>query len=176
MKCDRCNEKPAVIRITQTVNGKTEDLHICRDCSNKLQAEYAKHSWAKLFQDNLFGGWLGGTGGIPSFGAEDDSVEQMRCTECGTSYDDFRRTGLFGCASCYRSFNENLDKMFLRVQGGTRHTGRPAIGAEQEALILNRINDLREQQKQAVDNEDYELAASIRDELQELMSVKEEER
>lgn len=174
MKCDRCHEKPASIRITQTINGQTEELHLCRDCSAKMQAEYAKHSWAKLFQDNFFGSWLGGTGGIPSFGNEATAIQTLRCETCGTSYDDFRRTGLFGCTDCYRSFSENLDKVFLRVQGGVRHTGRSAIGYSLELSVQERIDQLHKEQQEAILAEDYELAAALRDELRELENTKEE--
>lgn len=172
MKCDRCHEKPATIRITQSVNGLTEELHLCRDCSAKMQAEYAKHSWAKLFQDNFFGSWLGGTGGIPSFGAENTAAPVLRCDTCGTGYDDFRRTGLFGCPDCYRYFKDNLDNIFLRVQGGARHTGRPAIGYSLEISVLERIKQLQKEQQAAILTEDYELAAKIRDELRKLEAEK----
>lgn len=168
MKCDRCHEKSASIRITQTVNGQTEELHLCRDCSAKMQAEYAKHSWSKLFQDNFFGSWLGGTGGIPSFGAEGAAGPVLRCDTCGTSYDDFRRTGLFGCTDCYRSFKDNLDKVFLRVQGGARHSGRTARGYSLELSVIEQIKDLRDRQQAAILAEDYETAASLRDELRDL--------
>lgn len=174
MKCDRCHEKPAVFRITQTVNGQVDELHLCQDCSAKMQAEYAKHSWGKLFQDNVFGGWLGGTGGIPSFGEGHEELEESRCQSCGTSYEDFRRTGLFGCPACYRSFNDKLDKMFLRVQGGSRHTGRLNTATSLEASVSEHLKQLRENQRQAVANEDYELAARLRDELRQLIQEKEE--
>lgn len=173
MKCDRCHEKPAVFRVTQTVNGQVDELHLCQSCSAKMQAEYAKHSWGKLFQGNDFGGWLGGTGGIPSFGEGQEETESLRCKDCGTSYQDFRRTGLFGCPSCYRSFKDNLDKMFLRVQGGSRHTGRLDATASVEASVSEHLKQLREQQREAIVDENYERAAELRDELQRLMKEKE---
>lgn len=174
MKCDRCHEKPAVFRITQTVNGQVDELHLCQSCSAKMQAEYAKYSWGKLFQDNAFGSWLGGTGGIPSFGESPNETEGLRCESCGTSYEDFRRTGLFGCPACYESFNDKLDQVFLRVQGGSRHTGRLDSTASLEASVSEHLKQLREKQRKAIADEDYELAAELRDELRQLMKDKEE--
>lgn len=175
MKCDRCHEKTAVVKITQTINGNTEDLHLCKDCSAKMQAEYAKHSWAKLFHDNFFGGWLGGTGGIPSFGDLDEEAAALKCPDCNTTYNDFRRTGLFGCPTCYRAFQERLDKMFLRVQGGIRHTGRVPDGHSAEVAANEQIQDLQKKQKEAIAAEDYERAAAFRDELRRLTAACEEE-
>ena len=193
MKCDRCQLAPASVRISQTVNGVSSELHLCRECAVELENEYAKNAWGKLFPDTFFGSWLGHTGGIPSFGEEVSAQEDISCPTCGCSFKDFRRTGLFGCADCYQAFRGQLDEIFRRVQAGSEHMGRipgslqakgdaaPSVNeaaapdptaAETAPTVTvpepGSVADLRRQQQEAVEREDYELAARLRDQIREV--------
>ena len=35
MLCDSCHQKEAVIHMTQVVNGRRSERHLCRDCARK---------------------------------------------------------------------------------------------------------------------------------------------
>lgn len=62
---------------------------------------------------------------------------EKRCPDCGMTIGDFHRTGLFGCASCYKVFREEVRETVKRVQGRTRHTGNaPAPEAENKYVLL----------------------------------------
>lgn len=178
MKCDRCQREPASVRVNQTVNGVSSELHLCQSCAAELQNEYAKNAWGKLFPDTFFGSWLGHTGGIPSFGEQVHEQEDSHCPTCGCSFRDFRRTGLFGCADCYQAFRGQLDEIFRRVQTGSEHVGRTPGSLQAKAAAApaadtvdvepGSVADLRRQQQEAVACEDYELAARLRDQIREL--------
>ncbi|NJP41386.1 hypothetical protein HCH52_10025 [Oscillospiraceae bacterium HV4-5-C5C] len=193
MKCDRCHQNQAAVTLTQTINGVTRDLHLCPACASELEAQFAKHTWAKLFPDNFFGSWLGHTGGIPDFGGT--AQQGLTCPSCSTSFADFLKTGLFGCPDCYRAFAPELDGLFRRVQGQTRHVGRgiqpAAAGSGRTAAgsgsgprpertavagaaatppdpvgqVTLELQQLKERQSRAVSREDYESAAQCRDEI-----------
>ncbi|MDD2214391.1 MAG: UvrB/UvrC motif-containing protein [Oscillospiraceae bacterium] len=199
MKCDRCHQNQAAVTLTQTINGVTRDLHLCPACAAELEAQFAKHTWAKLFPDNFFGSWLGHTGGIPDFGGA--AQPGLTCPSCGTTFADFLKTGLFGCPDCYRAFAPKLDSLFRRVQGQTRHVGQglktaapaglaqpaaaaggkrepqPAAGAggggaakplDPAGQVTLELQQLKERQRLAVAQEDYESAAQCRDEILQL--------
>ena len=59
-------------------------------------------------------------------------AEARRCPSCGMALEDYRRTGLVGCAECYRFFRRELTPAVKGIQGGTAHTGKTP-GAKSEA-------------------------------------------
>lgn len=67
-------------------------------------------------------------------------AEARRCPSCGMALEDYRRTGLVGCAECYRFFRRELTPAVKGIQGGTAHTGKtPAADAgENYELLLER--------------------------------------
>jgi len=46
------------------------------------------------------------------------------CETCGCTVEDFRRTGLFGCADCYLTFRFSLETMLPLMHKGTHHLGK----------------------------------------------------
>jgi protein arginine kinase activator len=106
------------------------------------------------------------TGGIPAFGSQ--MARNVACSVCGQTFDDFRRTGLFGCSQCYTAFADRLDPVFRRVQGGTRHIGRKVCASEdqlEQQRLQVRLQELKKALQLAVKEEAYERAARLRDEI-----------
>lgn len=171
MKCERCHQRDATIHLSQTVQGKTVEQNLCETCARELGIDT---NFDAVFNDLLGSSLLGGsvfntTGGIPAFGKP--AGRNLVCSRCGLSYDEFRKTGLFGCSHCYEAFADRLDPVFRRVQGGIRHVGRKLCETadQQEQLQLNhRLTDLRQKLQQAVRDEAYETAAHLRDEIRSL--------
>lgn len=168
MKCERCQKNEAVIHISQVVNGVQTEHHLCELCA--AQSGYnlnMKNMVQPFFSSGLFGSSIfNTTGGIPAFGQS--TSKDLICPECGTSFEEFRKSGLLGCSRCYDAFRERLDPVLRRVQGGTRHIGRPVCRSEEnrEQLILKaKLAQLRKELAAAVQREAYEEAARIRDEI-----------
>ena len=172
MKCEHCGKNDANVNISQTIGGKTSEQNLCSACAAELgiNNEFKPFidEWLKKgpgYSQSIFDT----AGGIPAF---DNSVTHaMVCPECGQRYDEFRRSGLLGCSNCYEAFGDRLDAIFRRVQGGTRHTGRKACEtAQQQELQLYRhkMSELKRQLQQYVSEEEYEKAASARDEIKSL--------
>ena len=82
---------------------------------------------------------------------------------------DFRETGRLGCPDCYRSFEAPLRDLLRRLHGSTHHLGERYAerGAEPAAAERGseQAADLREQLRLAVETENFELAAELRDRL-----------
>jgi protein arginine kinase activator len=177
MKCDVCKSREAAIHLTQTRQGKTTERHLCEVCAQKQGISLDLQNYLGNI-GSLFGtGFTGGgsvfdtTGGIPAFGAA--TSRNITCQACGQSFDDFRRTGLFGCSHCYQAFAGQLDPLLRRVQGSTRHVGRKvcqSASQQEEQLLRARLSELRRDQQQAVQEEAYEKAARLRDEIRSLES------
>ncbi|MGQ0538885.1 MAG: UvrB/UvrC motif-containing protein [Gemmatimonadaceae bacterium] len=91
--------------------------------------------------------------------------ESLRCAFCSMTLKDFRSTGRLGCARCYDTFEVSLRELLKRVHGNGRHVGRtyaaPAPVAGRDATL----SELRDRLRRAVDNEEFEAAASLRDQI-----------
>jgi protein arginine kinase activator len=93
-------------------------------------------------------------------------VEAARCTFCSATLKDFRTTGRLGCAHCYATFEGSLRDLLRRVHGHSRHAGKryhaPEAAATEGQSVLS---ELRERLRRAVENEQFELAAELRDRI-----------
>ena len=83
------------------------------------------------------------------------------------SLQDFRESGRLGCSECYAAFEAPLRDLLRRLHGSTHHIGRALrragtgrAGADDQATT-----ELREQLRLAVETENFELAAELRDRL-----------
>ena len=173
MLCERCKKNEATIHVSETQQGKTREQHLCTDCAKELGISQPFKSYLdELFGQNLIGGTVFNmAGGIPAFDSTVKSgpaQQNTSCSGCGQSYEDFRRSGLLGCSQCYSTFETRLDEVFRRVQGGTRHVGRKVNEtADQQELQMmrHRLIELKTKLRQAVQEEAYETAAALRDEV-----------
>jgi len=160
MSCDQCREREAVIHLTQIVNEQVTTLHLCERCA----AEKGVESPSGVVKTPL-GSFLAAMGkNLPETVAAPRSGET--CVRCGGSLQDFRESGRLGCPECYRSFEVPLRDLLRRLHGSTHHVGEryaehgaaPADGRVESA-------ELREQLRLAVETENFELAAELRDRL-----------
>jgi protein-arginine kinase activator protein McsA len=89
------------------------------------------------------------------------------CPECGTTLQDIATTSRLGCAHCYEHFREELLPVFIHAHKATEHVGkRPKKGPE--VPLDEQVRLLELQLKQAIDQEQYERAKEIKDQLDKL--------
>ena len=81
------------------------------------------------------------------------------------TYDEFRKIGRFGCTACYRAFAQQLERLFLRIHGATSHGGKGLQDTDICVDTDNKLEELRQALQQAVADEAYEKAASLRDKI-----------
>ena len=159
MSCDQCREREAVIHLTQIVNEQVTTLHLCEKCA----AEKGVESPGAVAKTPL-GSFLA------AMGKEAEQAPQARsgeaCGRCGGTFQDFRETGRLGCSDCYRTFEAPLRDLLRRLHGSTHHLGeRYAERDPAAAVAREQAVDLREQLRLAVETENFELAAELRDRL-----------
>ena len=97
------------------------------------------------------------------------AADAQRCSFCGKTQKDFRASGRLGCAHCYAAFAESLRDLLRRVHGNARHVGRRYRPLNLEAANkAGSLAVLRERLQRAIEREEFESAAALRDEIQAL--------
>jgi protein arginine kinase activator len=181
MVCQQCHKREANIHYTHIVNGVKVEMYLCSQCAD--EKETLSFS-PQLSLGNLL--W-----GFPGFGdnsgfAKFEQPEILRCSVCGMSFDDFRKSGKLGCANCYRVFRDNLDPILRRLHGSSEHTGKAPDKMPDEiktaekrtdekktddgAKLANEIDRLKAELSSAIESEHYEKAAELRDRIRSLES------
>ena len=160
MPCDNCKERPAAIHLTQIVNNAVTTLHLCDQCASEKGVQTAATAAKQPLAGFLATMGKGAAAAMPADG------DTRRCDFCGGSLQDFRETGRLGCPQCYESFDGHLRALLRRLHGATQHVGEiylpPASPDEQPERALR---DLRTLLQRAVDAENFELAADLRDQI-----------
>lgn len=160
MSCEQCHEREAVIHLTQIVNEQVTTLHLCERCA----AEKGVESPGAAPKTPL-GTFLAAMGQeLPDQTPALKSAEA--CSRCGGSLQDFRESGRLGCPDCYRSFEVPLRDLLRRLHGSTHHMGERYVDRGNGASgQREQATNLREQLRVAVETENFELAAELRDRL-----------
>lgn len=180
MLCQNCGKKEANVRYSENINGVKKELHLCEECSKKLGISNMNFSMPIDFS-SFFGEFMEDFA-TPEFMPLLQEIKQLKCDECGYTFDDIVNTGKFGCGNCYTVFEDRVDPILKRIQGNNRHVGR--LGNIVDSKIKNKIaknekqevelkekdkvTKLQEDLKQAIKEERYEDAAKIRDEIKKL--------
>jgi len=92
------------------------------------------------------------------------------CPSCGFSQADFKKTGRLGCSECYVTFAEGLSSLLKAMHKGTEHVGKLPQRAQRTVALNHRMRALTENLQKAVAAENYETAASLRDQIKQLES------
>jgi protein arginine kinase activator len=92
----------------------------------------------------------------------------VSCKNCGTSYNEFKKTGFLGCSECYKNFNNILGPIIKRVQVNLDHTGKIPKRAGKDMIQKKKLLKLKADLQKTVSLEQYEKAATIRDMIKQI--------
>jgi protein arginine kinase activator len=159
MLCDVCKCNDATVFLTQIQDGKMQKVNLCDACSKEKGVEDPK-SFA--LADLLLG--IGASEEI------EKTALTQKCPVCGFSQADFKKTGRLGCAACYATFAEGLHTLLKAMHKGTEHIGKLPHRAHRSIQLHHRMRALNENLQKAVSEENYETAASLRDQIKQLES------
>jgi protein arginine kinase activator len=159
MLCDVCKCNDATVFLTQILEGKMHKVNLCEDCS-KEKGVQDPTSFA--LADLLLG--LGATDEI------EKGTGSQKCGVCGFSQADFKKTGRLGCSECYVTFGDGLTSLLKAMHKGTEHVGKLPHRAQRTVALSHRMRTLTENLQKAVADENYETAASLRDQIKQLES------
>ena len=160
MTCDICGKKKATVHLTEIVDEQMSEMHLCEECARQKSVQMEQQfGLADLLA------------GLADFGkpvGEADKVD-LQCPNCGMTYEDFRKFGRLGCSECYEAFKMYLGTLLKKVHGASHHLGKtPAKIPQSEKRKIETLQDLKNQLTKAVQMEDFELAAELRDKIRDL--------
>lgn len=164
MLCDRCKSRNANMRKIQVVNYQKKEINLCNECA--IELGYLGNNLGSLFSallntDSIYSG----------VGAYD-----KKCNVCGSSINTINKTGKFGCSECYTTFIEEIRPLLRKIHGNCMHKGAspytitPNLGDREENLSDEgnkqmEVQKLKQEMHQAVEKEEFEKAAMLRDKI-----------
>lgn len=169
MLCNICGKNQATVHVTEIVNNQTTEMHLCEGCAKEKSVQMEQHFG---LSDLLAGIADLGT----PFGAKAQDGAKLKCSNCGMTYEDFKKIGRLGCSVCYGAFRKNLVPLLKRIHGSTQHIGAAPTKSVKEVKRKSEAEELREKLQQAIQREEFEEAAKLRDRLRELENKSEDKK
>ena len=167
MLCDECNNNEAQFSVSVFMEGEQTVRHLCPDCMARLNQRMNPANITNLLS-SIMAAITGAQQKRTNQEAEDASemsIEDIACPRCGMNFSQYKKTGRLGCAACYNAFREQLQPMLEQIHGRVQHAGRVPLNTADAQRHRTRREELQRAMDQAVEQEDFETAARIRDQL-----------
>jgi protein arginine kinase activator len=170
MKCQRC-DKQATFHITELTSGKPQEFHLCEEHAREyLTQSGGEETSSATSMAQALAQHVAQQMAVGQTAEELAQLDQQVCPVCGISFYEFRSQGRLGCPHDYVCFQTQLGPLIANIHGESEHVGkrprRPGGGSEKRTQLIR----LRREMKEAIDEERYERASSLRDEIQRIES------
>ncbi len=166
MLCEDCRENQAEVHLTSIEADEMSTTHLCVGCASRrgLSPDAPEPGPDEKPPLVDFLAQLGSPGSRTP-----EPVSSEPCPFCGISAADFRRTGRVGCSQCYVHFEPQLRGLLRRIHGSSQHAGKLYLSeATDISDRLGQISSMRRRMKRAIETEDFETAAELRDRIHEM--------
>ncbi len=170
MKCEICNKGIATTAYTHIVDNEKRTLLLCAEClpseMNVTGESAAESAVTSQSSDDLEVPELKKKAKVDfSSDPTASAVSEKICHSCGMDYKQFKKVGRLGCSKCYSEFESDLGPLLKKIHGADEHTGKNWILIRESSKPSSKIPlaDLSGKLKKAVEKEDFESAAEIRD-------------
>ncbi|MFH0981632.1 MAG: UvrB/UvrC motif-containing protein [Planctomycetota bacterium] len=155
LPCQRCQKTRATVHLTDCTEGEPRERHLCDACAEQEGLTLKQHSGITSILEKFV-----------QHSMKIEEIARLTCPECGISFAEFRNRGLLGCPHDYVAFEKLLLPLLERAHDGrTEHVGKtpgdPDSGVRTRAVIAQLRRDL----DRAVEAEEYERAAKLRDQI-----------
>ena len=162
MLCEDCGKKEATVHLTQIIDNKKTVLNLCGDCAEKRGFHSPLEGIAFPLAEFLASILEQSTAKVPS------AIASTKCTGCGMAFSDFSKVGRLGCGNCYKAFREPLKDLLRKIHGSDQHRGKVPHYKEDIMRPIKEERKLQEELKKAIEAEDFEMAAQLRDKIKSL--------
>lgn len=192
MLCDRCKKREAKIYYTEVVNGEMKEQHLCEECAAECTRFHINSTFINKdmsvgdILSSILGKYRNSSSAKEDVKTESDAKTAskdkskepvLKCDKCQMTYDQFLQEGKFGCAECYHSFHKILIRSLKNLQGTDTHVGKKPKGyVSSTNKIINELSDIEKKSillQEAIEKEEFEEAARLRDEIRALRDKKE---
>jgi len=159
MMCQRCKKNRATVHITNISDDKAGEMHLCEECAQK--------EGMTLKSQVSLADFLAGLIKAPAT-KEMARLAQMKCPNCSMNYLEFQSKGRLGCPEDYDVFSELIEPLLEKIHGASRHVGKSPLSGGFVSEESVKLTLLKRQLAAAVEEERYEDAAALRDEIRQL--------
>ena len=185
MQCDYCDNK-ATVFFTQIIDGNSEKSCLCEECASQHgvidpdgfllgNVDPASEADPKSSKETGKGSPIE----IPMAGVTIELPTNIPptpknsgiCPGCGFAFDDLKKTGRLGCSQCYQFFRNEIRHNLGGMHKGTSHTGRVPKGMLEAFEQRQHLEQLQQEMEEAINAENYEKAAALRDQIGRLTEV-----
>jgi protein arginine kinase activator len=156
MQCCVCKEREAKVHLTQIVGDKMQKVDLCEECA---KAKGVNDPAGFSLADLLLG--LGASQEMEQASGSSD----LKCPHCGFTQADFKKAGRLGCSECYVTFADGLEGLLKSMHKGTKHLGKVPQSLQQSRDLSDKLKSLQKKLDKAVEDENFEQAALLRDEI-----------
>jgi protein arginine kinase activator len=168
MNCSICGVNEATIHLTEIINNQMIEIHLCEACAQEKGTGFKTHF-------NLSDLLMGLTEAEKE-AKTGEKKTQIRCLECGMTYEEFSKTGRLGCAGCYESFTKLLTPLIKRVQRSLTHLGKKPANLSLDVRSRHDLRLLQDRLRKSIQMEQFEEAARLRDEIKQFEEKEKKER
>ena len=157
MICEECGKNESAVHLTHIMNGEKVEMQLCKECAAKKGFQSSVGTVENIVSKIVSG---------PE--EEKGKKESLTCKRCGTTFKQFQKSGRLGCSNCYVVFEEKLKDLLRKIHGSIQHVGKVPPGEKNDAQTSQRLGELRDKLKGAIQTEQFEEAALLRDEIKRL--------
>ncbi|MGE3311211.1 MAG: UvrB/UvrC motif-containing protein [Limisphaerales bacterium] len=161
MICSVCQKNEAKVHVTQIVDDKMQKVDLCEECS---KAKGVTDPKGFSLADLLLGLGASQEGESRSAGKPGDTA----CPGCGLTQTEFKKSVRFGCPQCYTAFGDGLAGMLKSMHKGVRHVGKVPTALKPKRDPADLLKALNRRLEKAVQAENFEEAAQLRDAIRAL--------
>ena len=169
MLCDKCKKNEAKINLVKIINGEKQQIWLCEECAKNISnipfLSSIPDGAGFPFQEILNGLLTGVENAKPKM--EKEKIKPV-CLTCGLTYDEFQKTKKAGCSDCYIVFKDSIKSIIKNVYGEKTYKGRIPSKAHKELFQRDKLKNLKHKLQILIEQEEYEKAAVIRDEIRKI--------
>ncbi len=168
MLCQDCKKKESSVHLTQIINNEKVVLNLCKNCAEN-RGFHSPFENMPFPLAEFVTGMMGVGSSLPAK-SKKKSLAGKKCQFCGLTFEDFGKVGRFGCGQCYKTFGSDLLDLLRKIHGSNEHRGKVPSGTADTVKVIREERKLRDELKMAIEQEDFEKAAEIRDLINEKSS------
>ena len=154
-QCSGCTKK-TTIHFTQIINNKVYKLDMCEDCPLKKEViDPGNFSLTDIFKTE-------------KEASLKQNLDEIMCETCGMTQVEFEKRGRLGCPDCYTYFKPTIQTIAKDMHYGVAHKGKRPNLAVERIDLNHQVNQMKEDLERAIEVEDFEQAAILRDKIIEI--------
>lgn len=167
MLCEKCKKNEAKINLVKIVNGEKQQIWLCEECAKNISSipflSSIPDGAGFPFQEVINGLLTGVENSRPK-----NKQEKKVCPVCGLTLEELKKTKKVGCSNCYVVFKEPIRAIIKNANSEGKHIGRIPNRAHKEFFQRNKLKNLKQELQILIQEEEYEKAAVIRDEIRKM--------